>query len=124
SRAGLEQSENDYLTASNAHLKTVVDRTLDRLKGTTVTGNNLVVTLAPKAQRVAQQALGSNCGAAVALEPQTGKVLVLATNPTYDPNLVEHHFGLIDRQARANCSPAAPLIDRATAGLYQPGSSF
>jgi penicillin-binding protein A len=124
SRAGLERSENDYLTASNAHLKTVVDRTLDKLKGATVTGNNLFLTLEPKAQRIAQQGLGSNCGAAVALEPQTGKVLVLASSPTYDPNLVERHFAQIDRNARANCSPAAPLIDRATAGLYQPGSSF
>ena len=124
SRAGLEQSENDYLTASNAHLKTVIDRTLDKLKGATITGNNLVLTLVPKAQRVAQQALGSNCGAAVALEPQTGKVLVLATNPTYDPNLVEHNFGAIERGAHASCAPAAPLLDRATAGLYQPGSSF
>src|SRR5207237_3029283 len=82
SRAGLEQSENDYLTASNAHLRTVVDRTHDKLTGATITGNNVVLTLVPKAQRVAQQPLGSNCGAAVALDPQTGKVLALATNPT------------------------------------------
>src|SRR5581483_7064023 len=42
SRAGLERSENDYLTASNAHLKTVIDRTLDRLKGVTIKGNSVV----------------------------------------------------------------------------------
>ena len=125
SRAGLERSENDYLTASNSHLNTVVRRTLDRLKGTTVTGNNLVLTIDSKAQRIAMDALGDNCGAAVALEPSTGRVLVMASAPSYDPNLVEGHFGAIARRARgANCSSPAPLVNRATAGLYTPGSTF
>ena len=125
SRAGLERSENDYLTASNTHLNTVVRRTLDRLKGATVTGNNLVLTLRPAAQRVALQALDGNCGAAVALEPATGRVLVMASTPTYDLNLVEGHFSSIARRAAgARCGSPAPLVDRATAGLYTPGSTF
>jgi peptidoglycan glycosyltransferase len=125
SRAGLERSLNDYLTASNSHLNTVVRRAIDSLKGVTVTGNNLVMTIRPKAQRVALQALGENCGAAVALEPSTGRVLVMASSPTYQPSLVEGHFGQIARSARnANCTPAAPLVNRATAGLYTPGSTF
>jgi penicillin-binding protein A len=125
SRAGLERSMNDYLTASNSHLNTVVRRTLDSLKGATVTGNNLVLTIRPAAQRVALKALGDNCGAAVALDPSTGRVLVMASSPTYDPSLVEGHFGQIARSARnANCRPPAPLVNRATAGLYTPGSTF
>jgi peptidoglycan glycosyltransferase len=125
SRAGLERSENDYLTASNSHLNTVVRRTLDSLKGVTVTGNNLWLTIRPKAQRVALDALGDNCGAAVAIEPSTGRVLVMASSPTYDPNLVEGHFAQIQRSARnANCKPPAPLVNRATDGLYTPGSTF
>jgi penicillin-binding protein A len=123
-RAGLERSQNDFLTASNAHLSTVLRRTLDRLEGKTVKGNNLVLTLKPGAQRLAQKALDGNCGAVVALEPSTGKVLVMATSPTYDPNLVERHFDLISRRARANCPSTAPLLNRATAGLFTPGSSF
>ena len=118
-RAGLEQSMNDYLTASNANLRTI----FDKLKGATVTGNSLVLTLDAKAQRTAIDALGSHCGAAVALEPSTGKVLVMATAPTYDPNLVEGHFGRIER-TKAECSPAGPLLNRATSGLYAPGSAF
>jgi penicillin-binding protein A len=125
SRAGLERSLNDYLTASNSHLNTVLRRTLDRLKGATITGNNLVLTIRADAQREALKALGANCGAAAALEPSTGRVLVMASSPSYDPNLVEGHFGAIARRAQGvNCSPPAPLVNRATAGLYTPGSTF
>ena len=125
SRAGLERSLNDYLTASNSHLDTVLERTLDSLKGTTVTGNNLALTIRPDAQRIALDALGDNCGAVVALDPTTGAVLVMASSPSYDPNLVEQHFFSIARRASgANCSPGAPLVNRATAGLYAPGSTF
>jgi peptidoglycan glycosyltransferase len=123
-RTGLERSMNDYLTASNTHLTTVVRRTLDKLEGKTVKGNNLVLTLRPGAQRIAQHALDRNCGAAVALDPHTGKVLVMATSPTYDPNLVEGHFGLIEKRAHGNCASLAPLVNRSTAGLFTPGSSF
>jgi penicillin-binding protein A len=125
SRAGLERSMNPYLTASNSHLNTVIRRTLDSLKGTTVTGNNLVLTIRPKAQRVALQALDGNCGAAVALEPSTGRVLVMASSPSYDPSLVEGHFNSIARRASAaRCQSPSPLVNRATAGLYTPGSTF
>jgi penicillin-binding protein A len=124
-QAGLERSLDDYLTASNSHLNTVLRRTLDRLESTTVTGNNLVLTIDSKAQEAALKALDGNCGAAVAIEPRTGRVLVMASSPSYDPNLVERHFARIARQAQGvNCKPPAPLINRATAGLYTPGSTF
>jgi peptidoglycan glycosyltransferase len=123
SRTGLELSYNDYLTSSNANLDTLVDRTLDKLAGRTVRGNDLELTLRPQAQRVALEALGDNCGAAVALDPRTGRVLVLASAPSFDPNLIEKNFAKIE-SIQANCSPAAPLLNRATAGLLAPGSSF
>jgi peptidoglycan glycosyltransferase len=123
SRAGLEKSLNDYLTSSNSDLHTVLSRTLNSLEGKTVRGNSVRLTLIPGTQFLAQQALGSLCGAAVALDVKTGRVLVMATSPTYDPNLVEHHFDVINR-TKADCSGPAPLLNRATAGLYLPGSSF
>jgi peptidoglycan glycosyltransferase len=124
SRAGLEQSLNDYLTASNANLSTVLDRTLDRIKGSTVKGNDVFLTLSTKGQRVARAALGTRCGSVVAIEPRTGKVLVLASSPSYDPNLIEGHFNQASRAPLADCSTAAPLLNRATDGLYTPGSTF
>ena len=89
SRAGLEASQNDFLTGSNTNLSTVLDTTFDKLKGTTVEGNDLHLTLRPGAQRIALNALGGKCGAAVALEPRTGRLLVSVSSPTYDPNLIE-----------------------------------
>jgi peptidoglycan glycosyltransferase len=122
-RAGLEKSFNDYLTSSNADLNTVLNRTLNSLEGKTVRGNSLQLTIRPGAQYLAQQALGTLCGAVVALDIKTGKVLVMATSPTYDPNLIENHFNEITGKG-AQCPGPAPLLNRATAGLYQPGSSF
>ena len=123
SQTGLEESENDYLTGANANLDTVLRTALDRIKGVTITGNDLVLTVRGRAQRIALDALGTQCGAVAALEPSTGKVLVIASSPTYNPNLVERHFRAISR-IHAQCRPASPLLNRATAGLYAPGSSF
>jgi peptidoglycan glycosyltransferase len=120
SRAGLERSENDFLTGSNANLSTVVDTTLDRLTGATIEGNHLVLTLDPRAQRLALNALGGKCGAVVALEPSTGRLLAAVSSPTYDPNLVEGNFNLAARP-KFGCRP---LVNRVAAGLYAPGSTF
>jgi penicillin-binding protein A len=122
-RAGLERSQNDYLIAANQNLSTVVNRTIDELKGATVQGNDLVLTLDMRAQQVAMQQLGGRCGSVVALEPATGKVLVMASFPTFDQNVIAEDFGAIDR-ITAPCKPAAPLYNRATYGLYAPGSTF
>jgi peptidoglycan glycosyltransferase len=122
-RAGLERSLNDYLIASNKNLSTILKKTLDKLKGATVKGNTLELTLDKNAQETANRLLEGKCGAAVALEPSTGKVLAMASAPTYDTNLVERRFGEIEK-IEGPCQPAAPLLNRATSGLYTPGSTF
>ena len=120
-RSGLEQSYNDFLTGSNANLDTLFRSTLDKLKGSTVTGNDIVLTIRPGLQAIARRALQGKCGAVVALEPSTGRVLAMVTNPTYNPNLIEKHFNLA---TRTNLPCGATLLNRATAGKYQPGSTF
>ena len=122
-RAGLESSMNDYLTGANRNLDTVLKTTLDRIRGATITGNDLWLTMRPGPQRLAMRELAGKCGSVVALDPRTGKVLVMASRPTYDPNLVEKDFNRINN-IRAACRPAAPLLNRATDGLYTPGSTF
>jgi penicillin-binding protein A len=123
SQTGLERSLNDYLTGANSNLSTLVDTAFDRIRGKTVEGSNVVLNLDLNAQRIALQQLGHTCGAVVALDPRTGKVLVMASAPSYDPNLVERHFGGLSK-ITANCANPSPLLNRATAGLFIPGSSF
>ncbi|MBA2740900.1 MAG: hypothetical protein H0U46_02695, partial [Actinobacteria bacterium] len=123
SRTGLERSLNDYLTSSTANLSTLVDKALDELRGKAVQGNDVVVNLNLAAQQVALEQLGRRCGAVVALDPRTGKVRVMASSPSFDPNRVENDFGSIEN-VTADCRPASPLLNRANAGLYVPGSTF
>jgi peptidoglycan glycosyltransferase len=125
SRAGIERQENSYLTASDQNVRTILNTLGDRLRGATVTGNNLVLTLNVKAEKTAESLLAGKCGAAVAINPKTGAVLAMASSPSYDPNLIEKPSGYAKIQAtKAPCSPAAPLLNRATQGLYPPGSTF
>jgi peptidoglycan glycosyltransferase len=119
-QTGLERSYNDYLTGSNANLDTVFHATIDKLKGSTVKGNDLVLTLRPGAQALALRDLRGKCGAVVALDPRTGAVLAMASSPAYNPNLIEKHFA---RAARTGGKCGA-LVNRAVAGRYQPGSTF
>jgi peptidoglycan glycosyltransferase len=121
-RSGIEESRNDYLTGANTNLATLLDTTLNKIRGATIEGNDVILTLRPRAQKVAMEALAGQCGAAVALEPRTGKVLVMASSPTYDPNLIERNFKAAQR-TRGPCH-VAPLLNRASGGLFIPGSTF
>ena len=123
SRAGLEKSLNGILTGTDRALSDLVSQHLDRLKGEPIVGDSVVTTLDLEGQRVALEQLGSRCGAVAAFDPRTGKVLVMASSPSYDPNLVEKRYDEIEG-ITADCTPAAPLLNRASAGLYAPGSTF
>ena len=88
-------------------------------------GNNLKLTIRPRAQRLAQQLLGSRCGAVVAMNPHTGAVYVMASSPTYDPNLIDQPGGYAKvLKIRGQCDGASALLNRATQGLFVPGSTF
>ena len=83
-------------------------------------GNGVVTTLDPVIQQAAYNALGSNKGAVVALNPKTGEVLAMVSKPTYNPNDLKASMDA----ANAGSADNSPLINRATAGLYPPGSTF
>jgi peptidoglycan glycosyltransferase len=123
SRTGLERSLNPALTGSARSLSSLVDQSLDKLNGKPIIGDTVVTTLDVNGQRAALDALGSTCGAVVALDPRTGRVRVMVSSPSYNPNDVEENFGRIEK-IRADCTPASPLLNRATQGLYPPGSTF
>jgi penicillin-binding protein A len=125
SQTGLEESMNDYLTGSNTDLSNAFHNLLDKLGQATVKGDNLQLTIRPRVQRLAQQLLGNRCGAVVAMNPRTGAVYVLASTPTYDPNLIDEPGGYAKvLKIRGACSGASALYNRTTQGLYTPGSTF
>jgi peptidoglycan glycosyltransferase len=125
SQSGLEQSMNDYLTGSNTNLSDAFNHILDRLGNATVHGNNIELTIRPKVQRLAQQLLGDRCGAVVAMNPRTGAVYVMASSPTYDPNLIDAPGGYAKiLKIRGACGDGSALQNLATSGLFTPGSTF
>lgn len=83
-------------------------------------GNGVVTTLDTNLQKIAYDALGSNKGAVVALNPSTGEVLAMVSKPSYNPNDLETAINT----ANSGSADNSPLINRATTGLYPPGSTF
>ncbi len=123
-RSGLEQAFNSYLNGSAPELlpQTLADQILGRPKR----GASVITTIEPALQKAAAQALGSQPGAVVALDPRTGNVLALFANPTYDPNLLASQDPREVRRAwsRLINDPDKPLLSRAYQELYPPGSTF
>ena len=112
-RAGVERIE------TNAHGRRV--RLLSRAKP--VAGRNLYLGMDTRLQRVAEEAMGRYRGAVVALDPATGDVLAFVSVPAYDPNPFVN--GIDPRSYEAlRTSLDRPLINRALAGRYAPGSTL
>lgn len=110
-----ERFHNDELVGEGSEFTSL----LDELRGRGQEGNDVVTNLDPAGQRVALSALeAAGFGAVVAIEPASGRVRAMASNPPYDPNTVPQ------RLSRLNRDPSAPLLNRATQGQYPPGSTF
>jgi peptidoglycan glycosyltransferase len=111
-----EQFHNDELVGEDSEFTSI----LDELRGRRQEGNDVVTNLDPAAQATALADLeAAGFGAVVAIEPQSGRVRVLASNPPYDPNRVPYELGKLNTN-----EIETPLFDRATQGQYPPGSTF
>jgi penicillin-binding protein A len=116
--AGLERFRSRTLNGrSGTNLQTI----LDQLQGKKRKGNEVITTLDPGGQRVANTALGGHEGAVVALDPRTGAVRVMASSPAYDPNDLRSTKTF---EHLAKDSSGRPLVNRATQFGYAPGSTF
>ena len=127
--AGLEQTQNSVLSGDDPRL--FVTRLVDLLNDAQPKGGRINLTLDPRAQTAAFDALTSQFGdgveaSVVALEPATGRVLAMVSLPSYDPNLLASHDYTSVQQAyeRLNSSEAEPLLNRATQTRLPPGSTF
>ncbi|KTC24244.1 MULTISPECIES: penicillin-binding protein 2 [Pseudomonas] len=88
-----------------------------------VPGKNITLSLDAHLQLAAEKALGDRRGSVVALDPATGEVLAMVSNPSFDPNLFVK--GISFRQyAELRDSIDRPLFNRVLRGLYAPGSTI
>jgi peptidoglycan glycosyltransferase len=111
-----EKYHNDELVGNESEFGSI----LDELRGKRQEGNDIVTNIEPEAQRVALGDLEeAGFGAVVAIEPSSGRVKVLASNPPYDPNRVPFELSKLNQNG-----VESPLLDRATQGQYPPGSTF
>jgi peptidoglycan glycosyltransferase len=121
---GIELAENDLLSGLDDRL--FGSRISDIITGRKPQGGAVVLTLNPKAQDAAWHGLRGKTGAVVALDPTTGKILALASSPSYNPGLLTGHDGtVIEKNWKALLKDnGQPLLDRAISQTYPPGSLF
>lgn len=86
-------------------------------------GQNLVLSIDIKLQKMVEDLFGNRRGALVALEPKTGEVLAFVSKPTFDPNLFVEGID-VDNWKALNESIDKPLLNRALRGTYPPGSTY
>lgn len=86
-------------------------------------GADVLLSIDLKLQQAAKEALGDKPGAVVALDPQSGELLALATNPGFDPNWFITGQ-IASRWQAIVADPFTPLVNRSLEGLYPPGSIF
>lgn len=114
-KSGLESVENFNLLRSHTFF---LEQIVHDFKDEKNAGDNVVTTLNTKVQAAAYDALGSYDGAVVVLQPSTGKVLAMVSKPDFDPNTIAADWdALVD-------SDSSVLLNRATQGVYPPGSIF
>ena len=95
------------------------DRISNDLAGKKSSGDSIMTTLDIELSKVAYEALGNNIGSVVILEPSTGKILAMVSTPDFDPNTINEDWEAVSKDAEN-----AVLLNRATQGLYPPGSVF
>ena len=116
-KTGIESLGNFYLLSSHVNL---VEKTVNELSGIKNPGDRIITTLDVDLQQAATDALGGRKGAVVVMEPDTGKVLAMVSNPGFNPNTLQADWeALISEENKE-----AQLLNRATQGLYAPGSTF
>ncbi len=115
--SGAELDANYYLLTSNSFiLSRLANQVLDKKNQ----GDDVVTTLNVGLQQACYNAMGNNEGAAICIEPSTGKILSMVSKPDYDPNSIGANWD----SYVAEDSDSTVLLNRATQGLYAPGSTF
>jgi cell division protein FtsI/penicillin-binding protein 2 len=124
----LESIEDGILSGTDDRL--FFRNTLDMITGKQKSGGDVVTTLNQAAQKAAWKGLSKQGGkgAVVALDPSTGKILALASYPSYDPSSFAGNSTTTDSKAwqklQKKYDPNDPMLNRALRETYPPGSTF
>ena len=116
-KTGIEALANFYLLTSHVNL---LEQVGNELSGRKNPGDNVYTTLDAELQQAAYAALGDRKGVVIAMEPDTGKVLAMVSKPGYDPNTLLQDWDWLTDEGNGE----GQLLNRATQGLYPPGSTF
>ncbi|MCI9354325.1 MAG: penicillin-binding protein 2 [Firmicutes bacterium] len=114
-KTGVEAAENFEL--QKVHNE-VLQRINNIIKKEPIQGNDVVLTVDMDIQSIAGNILGNKKGAIVVMEPSTGRILALQAYPDFDPNTVAQNWEFLKDDEDSS------LVNRATQGLYPPGSTF
>jgi len=120
------QAENKYLAGTAPSL--AVYNLKGLFTGKPKQGASVYLTISPRAQAAAYQALEAmgKPAAAVAINPRTGAILAMASYPSFNPNvystLDSGKLAKVDKRIRSN--PDQPLLNRAINATFPPGSTF
>lgn len=116
-KTGIEGQANFQLLH---HKSGFFEQVIKDITGQKKVGNSVVTTLDAKLQQAAYDALGDNKGAVIVMEPSTGKVMAMVSKPDFNPNDADEYY----KEWLGYSSSDSVLINRATQGLYAPGSTF
>jgi penicillin-binding protein 2 len=133
-KLGIERNYEEVLHGETGYQQLLVNaqgRRVDRVGIKTpdlqrkepVAGDDLILTIDHRLQQVAEEALGTQRAAVVAIDPANGDILAFVSTPTFDPNGFARGLTVPEYRVLAD-SPDKPLIDRALRGVYPPGSTI
>ncbi|MEV7978047.1 penicillin-binding transpeptidase domain-containing protein [Streptomyces sp. NPDC086519] len=116
----LEGIYQDLLNGTDSRLRTV----MDTVTGERAEPGNVITTIDPDVQKAAYQALGDKKGAAVAIDPKTGKILAVVSTPSYNPSSLTDANTAGAAWKKLNDDSDKPLTNRALRQPLPPGSTF
>jgi len=133
-QSGIEQIYDDYLRGKDGYREVVVDsrgRIQDEIETVAPTpGRDLLTTIDLDLQKAAEEQLRTSVtqrGVIIAMDPNNGEILALASFPNFDPNLFSQRIttkeGKAEYAALLN-DPETPLLNRAVQSRYPPGSTW
>lgn len=117
-KAGLELQANFYMLRSHIN---IFERVYNELSEQKNRGDNVITTVNFDLQNSAYEALGNCRGAVVVIEPDTGKIRAMVSKPDFNPNNIDDVWEYLQTDEGAS---STILLNRATQGLYAPGSTF